>query len=73
VAILAVVFTAENRSTSLSHVARLAAHLTFVWFSAPTAIGQSFIKKTCINGLKCVFYSRFSPLKKTNTDKKKRI
>jgi hypothetical protein len=45
VAILAVVLTAGNWSTSLSHVARLAAHLTFVWFLVPTAIGQSFIKK----------------------------
>jgi hypothetical protein len=27
----------------LSNVARLAAHPKFVWFSTPTAMGQSFI------------------------------
>jgi hypothetical protein len=40
---LAVAFTAENLSSGLSHVARLAAHPKFVWFSTPTAMGQSFI------------------------------
>jgi hypothetical protein len=28
-----------NLSTSLSYVARLAAHTKFVWFSTPTAMG----------------------------------
>jgi hypothetical protein len=32
-----------NLSSSLSNVARLAAHPKFVWFSTPTAMGQSFI------------------------------
>jgi hypothetical protein len=38
IAILAVVFTAGNLSTSLSRVARLAAHPKFVWFSTPTVV-----------------------------------